>query len=308
MNSIQIHLRNRFYYFIKPLIPARLLLSIRRRLIQRKLPRFSSIWPIDETAGTPPIGWKGWPQKKRFAFVLMHDVDSANGLAKCRQLMAIDEALGFRSSFNIVPADYFFPADLRLEMQTRGFEVGVHGLKHDGKMFNSPRIFHQRARQINSYLHTWGIRGFSSPSMLHRLSWMHALDIDYDISTFDTDPFEPQPDGVRTIFPFKVKDPSGNKFFIELPYTMPQDFTLFILMENTDISIWKRKIDWIASKGGMALFNSHPDYMWFDSGSKTLVEYPSSRYAEFLQYVKSTYADEIWHVLPKEVAAYYNTL
>ena len=30
------------------------------------------------------------------------------------------------------------------------------------------------------------------------------LNIAYDASTFDTDPFEPQPDGVNTIFPFWV--------------------------------------------------------------------------------------------------------
>src|ERR1700746_3430317 len=44
--------------------------------------------------------------------------------------------------------------------------------------------------------------------MFHKLDWLHDLDIEYDASTFDTDPFEPQPDGHGTIFPFWV--PKGD--------------------------------------------------------------------------------------------------
>ena len=40
--------------------------------------------------------------------------------------------------------------------------------------------------------------------MLHNLVWLRDLDILYDASTFDTDPFEPQPEGMETIFPFWV--------------------------------------------------------------------------------------------------------
>ncbi len=49
-------------------------------------------------------------------------------------------------------------------------------------------------------------RGFSPPSKLHNLDWMHDLDSDYDLSTFDTDSFEPQLAGVGTIFPFLVEN------------------------------------------------------------------------------------------------------
>ena len=44
--------------------------------------------------------------------------------------------------------------------------------------------------------------------MYHNLDWIHDLDIYYDASTFDTDPFEPQPDGFKTIYPFTVKNDS----------------------------------------------------------------------------------------------------
>jgi len=46
--------------------------------------------------------------------------------------------------------------------------------------------------------------GFRAPAMHDNLEWISELNLEYDLSTFDTDPFEPQSDGVGTIFPFKV--------------------------------------------------------------------------------------------------------
>src|SRR5262249_41363433 len=127
------------------------------------------------------------------------------GLAKCRQLMELEMKLGFRSSFNFVPeGDYQVPRVLIDELKANGFEVGVHDLHHDGKLYHSRKQFVQDSALINHYLNDWGAVGFRSGFMLHNLHWLHDLDIAYDASTFDTDPFEPQPDGVSTIFPFWV--------------------------------------------------------------------------------------------------------
>ena len=142
--------------------------------------------------------------------------------------------------------------ELRQELTADGFEVGVHGLNHDGKLYSSKAEFDRRAKRINRYLKEWNAVGFRSPAMHHNLEWLKALNIEYDASTFDTDPFEPQPDGVGTIFPFWVARDDGTGY-VELPYTLPQDFTLFVLMKERTIDIWKKKLDWIAEKGGMAL-------------------------------------------------------
>jgi len=134
---------------------------------------------------------------------------------------------------------------------------------------------------------------------------MHALDMEYCVSTFDTDPFEPQPEGASTIFPFWVEEESSGKGFLELPYTLVQDFTLFVILQETDISVWKQKVDWIAEKGGMALLNSHPDYINFGTGTCGPEEYPLSRYVEFLDYLRTRYCDCHWHALPSEVANFW---
>ena len=77
--------------------------------------------------------------------------------------------------------------------------------------------------------------------MHHNLEWIHLLNIEYDASTFDVDPFEPQSDGCSSIFPFWVKSQSNNHGYVELPYTLPQDFTLLILLRNLDLKIWFNK-------------------------------------------------------------------
>src|SRR5208282_2445988 len=94
---------NRFYYLLKPYLPWRVRMALRRRVARWKLESAHDVWPINEAAGNPPADWLGWPNRKKFAFVLTHDVEGPVGLAKCRQLMELELRLGFRSSFNFVP-------------------------------------------------------------------------------------------------------------------------------------------------------------------------------------------------------------
>ena len=284
---------------------------MRRMHARRILRGAGNSWPINELAGSPPESWPGWPDNKRFALVLTHDVESQNGVDRVRNLAALEMEFGFRSSFNFIPeGGYSVPAELRADLQRDGFEVGVHDLRHDGRLYQSRREFVQNASRINHYVREWNASGFRSGFMLHNLDWLHELDIQYDASTFDTDPFEPQPEGRHTIFPFWVPEEqtdaaSAGRGYVELPYTLPQDSTLFLLLGETTPDIWKRKVDWLAEHGGMVLLDTHPDYMSFDSSPRqTNTTYPASIYREFLSYVRDKYAHEYWHVLPRDVATH----
>ena len=184
-------------------------ITIRRQIAQHKRRKNGYLWPIDPNSAKPPEGWPGWPDGKQFALVLSHDVDTLKGYNNVLKLADIEEEMGFRSQFNFVPERYgVVSLDLLGELKQRGFGIGVHGLKHDGKLFSSKKIFDERAPRINAYLKKWGTRGFTTPSMIRNHDWMHALDMDHCVSTFDTDPFEPQPEGVGTIFPFWVRNGS----------------------------------------------------------------------------------------------------
>ena len=303
----------RFYYALKPFLPWRLRMALRRMAARRTLELSRGYWPISEPTRRPPEGWTGWPGGKRFAVALTHDVEGLSGLEKCAQLADLESSLGFRSSFNFIPeGDYRVAPDFRAHLAARGFEVGVHDLKHDGKLFASEDRFRENAARINHYLREWGAAGYRSGFMLRNLEWLHDLEIKYDSSTFDTDPFEVQPDGAGTIFPFWIPTPghpgtprSGARDgYVEIPYTLPQDSTLFLVLQQTSPETWLRKIDWIAAHGGMVLVNVHPDYIRFEGEAPSPRTYPVKYYTEMLEYIRRRYAGEYWQPLPREIAEF----
>lgn len=292
----------KLYYIIKPVIPRKLQIMMRQKYADVQMEKHNKTWPILESAANPPDGWNGWPSNKEFAVILTHDVETQKGHDRCRQLLEVEKNLNFRSSFNFVPERYTVSKQLRNYITSNGFEVGVHGLNHDGKLFKDEITFDQRAVKINSYIKSWNSRGFRAPAMHHNLEWISRLNIDYDLSTFDTDPFEPQSDGVHTIFPFIYTSKNNVSSYVEIPYTLVQDFTLFVILNQKNIEIWKKKIDWIVSKGGMVLVNVHPDYINFSSGQNNFDEYSIDLYSEMLVYIKEKYSGQYWNALPAEVA------
>ncbi|MGA3006745.1 MAG: glycosyltransferase [Opitutaceae bacterium] len=317
-------LRQSFYYKLKPYLPWRMRMALRRIVARRKRAEYRAVWPIDESTSCPPTGWPGWPDGKRSALVLSHDVEGPEGLARCQRLMALEQEMGFKSSFNFIPAGpYQVSAELRSQIAENGFEVGVHDLAHDGRLFTAPRHFQPKAEQINHYLHEWGAVGFRAGFMLRNLDSIQQLDILYDASTFDTDPFELQSKGTGTIFPFWIEAPPvahddpghqvplGNASiarhrggYVELPYTLAQDSTLFLVFHETSPEIWMRKLDWIVEHRGMALVNVHPDYLRFEDEPATSRTYPVSHYRKFLEYFRDRYRTQCWQPRPKDVAAF----
>jgi predicted glycosyltransferase len=302
-------IRNRFYYSIKPLVPPSLRMTLRRWFALRMRETVRDIWPIMRGSEAPPEAWPGWPGGKQFALILTHDVEGRVGLQKCRELMNLEKRLGFCSSFTLIPqGEYSSTTEFRQELVDNGFEVGVHDLYHNGKLFLSKSEFIRNVPHINRHLKEWGAKGFRSGFMLHNLEWLHELDIEYDLSTFDTDPFEPQPQGRHTIFPFWVPRPAhggnGRRGYVEMPYTLPQDSTLFLLLGERQPDIWFQKLDWIAKHGGMVLLDAHPDYMAFGEGCQNGREYPVDFYIRLLEYIRSKYAGAYWHALPREVAQF----
>jgi len=296
----------RLYYILRPFLPV-VLRPILKRLSanKKKAVGFPLGWPIEDrysrflfatvkqllqTEGlmsVPHLHF--WPNDKQFAFVLTHDVESKIGYDYVRAIASLEEKYDFRSCFNFVPHAYAVERDLLAELQDRGFEVGVHGLKHDGRLFSSRKTFSRRAKQINRYVQEWGVSGFRAPMMHRQPDWLQELDIRYDTSFFDSDPFEPIPGGTMSIWPFFL----GR--FVELPYTLVQDHTLMQTLGETTPQIWLEKVDHIRRFCGMALLNSHPDYL------KSPTNF--AIYEEFLHQMSLT--ADYWHCLPSQVAQWW---
>ncbi len=318
-------LRNRIYYALKPWLPRPFRIGLRRAYARSIRKQSEGRWPILESAGVEPEGWSGWPNGKEFAVVLTHDVESQEGLDRVQKLAKLETSMGFRSAFFLIPAGpYQAPRETLTWLTEDGFEVGVHDCHHDGRLFQSRRIFDDQSRLINASLMDWKAVGFRSGFMLHNLDWIQHLDVLYDASTFDTDPFEPQPEGVGTIFPFWVPGPNRVRVasdsrpstlnsqpfgtlrsgYVELPTTLVQDFNLFIILREQSIKIWKQKTRWIAAHGGMVLLNVHPDYACFEGNSRRWMEYDASLYRDYLRWLKAEYDGAFWHALPREVATF----
>jgi hypothetical protein len=293
----------RAYYRVKPILPRSMTRQLRK--VYNRGVATQANWPIDHrytdflwevlrqvlilSNKTELVIRYFWPNQSRFAFVLTHDVETSLGQEYVEAVADLEERLGFRSLFNFVPERYKLNHRLMEDLCQRGFDVGVHGLRHNGKLFDSKASFLQNARRINQYLKDWNAKGFRSELMLRQPEWMQALEIEYDLSFFDTDPFEPIPGGTMSIWPFFI----GR--FIELPYTLVQDHTLTSILKETSPRIWLEKVDFIENYHGMALVNTHPDY---------LKSKPTwGVYCEFLQAMKKR--DAFWHALPVEVAKWW---
>ncbi|UCF05943.1 MAG: hypothetical protein JSV33_02590 [bacterium] len=259
------------YYRAKPHLPRRAQLAFRRLYSYRQRRKRFPTWPFDpslyelyrfllscemkirEEHELPYIGF--WPEGKRFCFVMTHDVETAEGFRNIDRLAAIERERDIRSSWNIVPRQYPYTEEKLEELAADGFEIGVHGLYHDGRLFSSRQTFDDRLPELNEAFRKMNSIGFRSPATHRNAEWMSGLECRYDSSFPDTDPFEPQAGGSLSLFPFFLNG------LLELPYTLPQDHTLFEILGESSIDIWTRKIDWIARCGGMALAIIHPDYM-----------------------------------------------
>jgi hypothetical protein len=294
------------YYRLKPVLPRPLTARLRRLQSSAAATASPLGWPIEPryaqflwrvaggllaTTKRPAVPFiHFWPDGHRFAFVLTHDVESDMGQEHVRRLADLETEYGFRSSFNFVAERYRLDRALIDSLQARGFEVGVHGLKHDGMLFSSHAEFMRRAARINVHLKDLDAVGFRAPLTHRQPEWMQALNIEYDLSFFDTDPYEPIPGGTMSIWPFEI----GR--FTELPYTLVQDYTLTAVLKETTPRIWLEKVDFIERFSGLALLNSHPDYL-LEPANWHL-------YEQFLQGMRQR-DGSYWHALPKEVARWW---
>lgn len=296
---------NRIYWLIKPTMPPPFIKFIRASASRIRRHYSKNHWPIDDRfvcfqweimrnylqiSGKSSIPIKNfWPDKHDFSFVLTHDVETKNAQAFIPVVADLEEKYGFRSSFNIVGDQIPNDQTMLQEIKNRGFEIGLHGYHHDESVYQSHENFHETSKIINECLKVIGAVGFRSPLNLRNPEWMQDLEIEYDLSFFDTDPFEPISGGCMNIWPFRI----GR--FIELPATLVQDNTLVNLLGERNPKIWIDKVEFIKIFNGMALLNSHPDYLM----NKTVWNV----YESFLKYMKER--GDFWHALPKETAAWW---
>jgi peptidoglycan/xylan/chitin deacetylase (PgdA/CDA1 family) len=293
------------YYRVKPLLPRRLQLALRRAYAPRQAARPFPAWPNERVlldrrdelvrdqlheSGRDRVSVVGfWPHGRHFATILTHDVEGPAGIENIPRVLEIERRHGFVSSWNFCAEWYPIPDGVFESLEAAGCEVGLHGIAHDGLLFRDRATFEANLPKIHRYLREWGASGFRSPATHRNADWMPELGCLYDTSFPDSDPFEPQPGGCCSIFPFLIED------LVELPITLVQDHTLFEILRERSVRLWIEKSDWIIENHGLVNLLAHPDYL--------LTQQRLDLYDEFLGYLASQTG--CWHTLPRDVARWW---
>ena len=91
--------------------------------------------------------------------------------------------------------------------------------------------------------------------MYREQSWFDALEVSYDMSVPNVAHLEPQRGGCCTVMPYFIGD------ILELPLTTIQDYSLFHILGDYSIALWKKQIDLLIAGNGLVTLLAHPDYL-----------------------------------------------
>ncbi len=295
------------FYSVKSMVPRGVQIALRRWLAgYQGNPRFPE-WPFERAgrdlleialadllleAGveTMCFSWF-WPDGADAATLLTHDVESEQGLAYAPTVAQWEERHGFRSSFNIVGEWYKVDVGVVRELAHRGHEIGSHGIYHDASLFSSRAEFDRQLPKLHACARQLGAVGFRSPSTHRIVEWLAELPFSYDCTMPHSDPYEPIPGGTATIWPFFHGD------VVEIPYTAPQDHTLFTVLQHTDSSLWRDQLLRIVDGHGVFQMLTHPDP---DCLGRAVA---GRAYRDLLARIADTTG--LWVPLPRELARWW---
>jgi hypothetical protein len=234
-----------------------------------------------------------WPDGAPSCTIITHDVETRAGAEFCPALMDLDDSYGVKSSFQIVPETRYPVTPAFLDgIRTRGFEIVVQDLNHDGLLFRHRDEFLRRSQRINVYGKQFGAEGFRAAVLYRNIDWYDALDFAYDMSIPNVAHLDPQRGGCCTVLPFFV----GR--MLELPVTTTQDYTLFHMFNSYSMALWEEQIERIRQRHGLISFIVHPDYVIESAARRT--------YTKLLQRLQALQANrQTWIALPREVAAWW---
>lgn len=236
-----------------------------------------------------------WPDGKRFALALTHDVDSGPGLELAREIAAEEAEQGHRSCWYLVGGDYRLDPAAVADLRAAGGELGLHGSHHDNRIaFLADGAAEAELDACRATIDGLGMRGFRSPSMLRTPRLYAALEgrFDYDSSMPDTG-LLPERNGCGTVFPF------AHGSLTVLPLTLPPDGQLLGrgLEPAQVLASWIDKAEWIAGVRGVAVQLTHPEPGFSAE--------PAMREAHraFMRWVSAR--DDVWAATPAEIVDHW---
>lgn len=270
-NTVPLSYLRHLYYLFRPLLPVGIRSHLQRAYASSSRVSFPR-WPVDlsvehilerslalamQFQGTDriPFIWF-WPDGASGCIVLTHDVETATGRQWCGRVMDLEEQFGMRSSFQIVPEQrYTVSPDYLENMRGRGFEINVHDLNHDGRLYGNRQRFLERVELINRYGQQFQAQGFRAGVLYRNIEWFGSLRFSYDMSVPNLSNLDPQKGGCCTVMPYFIAD------LLEIPVTTTQDYSLFYILQSHSLDLWKTQLSMIGKRHGLASFIVHPDYL-----------------------------------------------
>src|SRR5579862_2114983 len=165
-NNLLRRIARRLYYMFRPAMGV----GFRKHLQREYLRGWQEIsfphWPVDRTVecileylvmlsldlggeSEMPFTWF-WPDGRSACLILTHDIETERGRDFAEELADIDGSFGMKSSFQIVPEGrYEIPCTFLNALRSRGCELNLHGLNHDGDLFNDRARFLRQVKEIN---------------------------------------------------------------------------------------------------------------------------------------------------------------
>ena len=293
------------YYSFRRFLP----FPVRRQLQRIYFKDWKAIsfpaWPVDftvdnlhneclrlcmEASGVKrlPFIWF-WPEGAASCLIVTHDVETRAGRDFTFRLMDLDESYGFKAAYQVIPEKrYEVPDEYVRGIRSRGCEFNIHDLNHDGRLYLERTEFARRAASINAYLHRYNAKGFRAGAMYRKQDWYDLFEFSYDMSVPNVAHLEPLRGGCCTVKPYFIGK------IVELPLTTSQDYSLFHILNDYSIDLWKQQFALIRERNGLISFLTHPDY----------VEERRARdvYELLLGYIREMIAHEkMWVTVPGDV-------
>lgn len=271
-------------------------------------------WPIDNSVDTIRYSFlksvetltnkvlktkKIWPNNKKFAIVISHDVDKKDGIRNADKFLELESRKGLRSTWFLLSNYYHIEKSFLDKIVRNKCEIALHGYNHDNKIaYLNESMIKKRLNHGFGKFKGYKLKGFRSPAllttpMLEKVLSKHFL---YDSSVVDTEMFlsDSKNTGCCTVFPFFRNN------ILHLPITIPIDSLLIFrsFTQNQIYNLWVKKIEHIRKMGGLALLATHTESAYIANKKYFPI------YERFINYISK--CDDAWIATCFDIATWWN--
>ena len=226
----------------------------RKKLVEINHCRFTELdMTLRRKLSLPPIDWRG----NQAVVCLSHDLDCVEDYEFSREVYDLNRKYNIRSTFNFLTHWGYQPESAWLkELDSNGFEIGLHGYTHDIAIGIRPaqRIIKELSLALEKL--NFSVKGYRAPAFAvtpRLLKSLKELGIKYDSSMKTVSCYG---QAVETFYPYRYP---GIGIW-EIPLTIQDDrvFRDLYLSDEEGLGVIKELAQRVVNIGGVMVINNHP--------------------------------------------------